>query len=94
MFAMIKIPHQTPADFYIYESDDELIDAAYNYAEKHGDAYDEIDRDKAIEILSEDLHGHILVETADDLQVVRNYTGHQRLRVVSMADDIAEALGL
>jgi len=88
MFAMIEIPHQTPARFHVYESDRELIQVAYDLDAKRGEDHDIDSRSDAIEILSSDLHGHIIVETAADLDYVRSYTGHQRLRVVSMADAI------
>jgi len=91
MIAIIEIPHQTPARLHWYEDQDAVIDAAWEYA-GNSDRPEPKTFDDALACLADDWSDHLLVESADDIQWVEKYQGHQAHRIHPMVDELREAL--
>lgn len=93
MIALISIPHQTPAKIHWYDAPEDIINDAAEHvgadqAPFHG--FEDAVRDAA-HTLADDWHSFILVRNADDVQTVRDYTGHQNHRIASLVDDLVDA---
>ncbi len=94
MIALIEIPHQLAARIVWYKDESELINAALDYMEGAGctlaAGFGETVHNAAV-TLAYDWNGHLLVESADDIQAVRDYTGHQLHKVRAMAEELEAA---
>ncbi len=95
MIAIIEIPHQRDAQLHLYADRSEVIDEALDYAASEGRDYipeaGYADRfDNAVAFLADDWHGRLVVETANDLECVRQYNGHQNHLVAAMLPELSE----
>ena len=91
MIFLINIPHQRPATLASFSDESEAIDAACEASEQTVGEYPNT-FDDAIAILSDDMHGHILIRSMDDLDSVAEYNGHQQHKVRAMAPGIEDIL--
>ena len=88
MIALIAIPHQTSAKIHWYADRDAIENAALESHDPDS-AYDEpTDFDDSVQCLAHDWAGHILVESAADIDDVRTYTSHQASKMPSIADEL------
>lgn len=89
MIIFIRIPHQSPASFDVFRSQDEVLSAAIDYA-IDSDRDEPETYDDAKNTLADDLSRSLWIESADDAKDVASYTGHQEHKVRAMAEEIAE----
>ncbi|MHA1570304.1 MAG: hypothetical protein ACTSWM_00685 [Alphaproteobacteria bacterium] len=80
MIVIVAIPHQTPPRMYWYKDAAKLVCAADEYAEEHGvpraHGFDDPVFDAA-HTLASGWHSCLVIRSADDLEDVRTYRGHQ-----------------
>lgn len=92
MIALISIPHQRPAKINWYDDRDDLVRDAFLFSAETDRPHPE-DFDDAVCCLADNWHGHLLVESADDLADVLAYARsgrHQAHRVGALAAEIHE----
>ncbi len=89
MIALIEIPHQRPARLHWFESEESLIDDAVRYTEQT-DREPVAGFDDAVAALADDWHSYRLVRSAEDVEELRDYTGHQQHRIVALVDALSE----
>ncbi len=92
MIALIEVPHQLPAKINWYSDADTLEEASLNEAMAAGAtvAEEPNDFDSAVRYLAHDWHTYELVQSADDIQAVRDYRGHQEHKVRAMVKELEE----
>ena len=97
MIALIAIPHQTPAKIIWYDDPQELIDDA-DLARGGHEAIPRSVADAA-HILSSDWSNCLVIESADDIQYVRDYCEpdgrpggrrHKAHQVAALLDELVE----
>ena len=91
MIFLITIPHQRPASVAYFTDDADLIAAACEASEADSRDYPET-IDESINVLADDMHGHIVVRSLDDIDLVGEYSGHQKYKVRAMAEGIENML--
>lgn len=87
--ALIRIPYQHRPRILWFGDREDLFEAAIAHALECGQEWP-TDSEDAIRRVSDDWHGHILVESATDLNQVRNYQGHQKQHVRAMIHELED----
>lgn len=87
--ALIRIPHQLPARILWFGDREDLFEAAIAHAMESG-RQSPTDPEDAIRWVTRDWHGHILIESAADLDQVRNYQGHHKQHVRAMIHELQD----
>lgn len=83
MFYIISIPHRSNPYLYEFGSEQDLINYVNQNSDEHFENYY-----KALEEFTHDWHSYIFVETKEDLDYAKNYSGHQWVKVKTLADKI------
>lgn len=88
---LISVPHQRKASLTTYDSANAVIIDANRMISQKNDDYEYCDTlEDAKEYITHDLNCGIWIETVEDIQQERFYTGHQRCMVDVLLDDIEE----
>ena len=106
MIGVIFLPHQLPPTLAWHVDTGSVISAAIDHAAWRDSVWGEGDcpieeaadngyivletLEDAVNYLADDDHGYLLVQSADDIERVREYAGHQFLAVKRLIPELVE----